>query len=659
MELVRSMVNSVLVLLIASLILVGIAKRLSLSPIIGFLSVGMLVGPHGLGLIPASEEIQRVADLGIVFLMFTIGLEFSLPRLLADRSTVLKMGGLQVLASAAVFALAAYLFNQQLITSITIGIALAMSSTAIVSRMLIEHGEVNSRFGRISICILLFQDLATILYLLIMPVMHDGTVLSHVSSMIEQFAKGALVFFILLIVGRRLVRPFFRHIASMHSPELFMLAVLVVGIGAAQMAQLLDLSLALGGFMAGMVLGETEFRHQVESDIRPFQDVLLGLFFITVGMLVDLHSYGHIWPYILMVSASLFVVKTLVVYLLIIITGNPGITGVRSGVVLAHGGEFSLVILFLAIYMGMLHGEAGQVVLSAVLLSMLIAPILFRYNVVIAERLCGVSLRQMQNTIGDNIETAAKGLNSHVIICGYGRVGQNVARLLAEEGIEYLALDLEPYRLRATTDAGERVSYGDSSRRHILVSAGLERAQAIVITFNDMRASLKTLSHVHDLRPDISVIVRAADEHSLEELFNAGATEVVPDTLESSITIAAHVLTLMGVPLAKVAERSAKIRSDRYRLLRVFFHGRERSRHRDRLQVINIPENAHAVGKTLKDLRLSKYAVNVTAVRRHGIRGADPDPGMLVQAHDTLILHGSPEALSRVERYLLSGDNSA
>ena len=247
MELVRSMVNSVLVLLIASLILVGIAKRLSLSPIIGFLSVGMLVGPHGLGLIPASEEIQRVADLGIVFLMFTIGLEFSLPRLLADRSTVLKMGGLQVLASAAVFALAAYLFNQQLITSITIGIALAMSSTAIVSRMLIEHGEVNSRFGRISICILLFQDLATILYLLIMPVMHDGTVLSHVSSMIEQFAKGALVFFILLIVGRRLVRPFFRHIASMHSPELFMLAVLVVGIGAAQMAQLLDLSLALGG----------------------------------------------------------------------------------------------------------------------------------------------------------------------------------------------------------------------------------------------------------------------------------------------------------------------------------------------------------------------------------------------------------------------------
>jgi len=653
------MVNSVLVLLVASLILVGIAKRLGLSPIIGFLAVGMLVGPHGLGIIPASEEIYHIADLGIVFLMFTIGLEFSLPRLIADRSTVLKMGGLQVLLSSALFTLGGIALKLPLITSVTVGVALAMSSTAIVSRLLIEHGEMNSRFGRTTICILLFQDLATILFLLIMPVMTNGTLLTHTTDIIEQLVKGVFVFFLLVVAGRRLVRPFFRHIASLHSPELFMLAVLVVGIGAAQVAQISDLSLALGGFMAGMVLGETEFRHQVESDIRPFQDVLLGLFFITVGMLVDLESYGKIWPAILMVTTGLLLVKAVVVYLLTLASGIASITGVRTGVALAHGGEFSLVILFLAIHMGIMQGDSGQIVLSAVLFSMLVAPILIRYNVVIAERLSGVSLRQIQHTIGANVETAAKGLNSHVIICGYGRVGQNVARLLAEENIEYLALDLEPYRLRDTTDAGERVSYGDASRRHILVSAGLERAQAVVITFNDKRASLRTLSHVHELRPDVSVIVRAADEHSLEELFNAGATEVVPDTLESSITISAHVLTLMGVPLSKVFERSAKIRSDRYRLLRVFFHGRERSRHRDRLQVINIPANAYAVGKTLKTLRLNKYSVHVTAVRRHGIRGAEPDPGMLIQAHDTLILHGSPEALSSVERFLLSGESSA
>jgi CPA2 family monovalent cation:H+ antiporter-2 len=286
---------------------------------------------------------------------------------------------------------------------------------------------------------------------------------------------------------------------------------------------------------------------------------------------------------------------------------------------------------------------------------MVVAPVLIRYNPIIAERLTGVSLRKTRQSMGHQVEELAENLKDHVILCGYGRVGQNVARFLSEEGVEYIALDLDPYRLRATIDTGERVTYGDTTRRHILVAAGLERAQAVVITYNNTRTALKTLGHIHELRPDVVVLVRAVDEVSLEELLNAGATEVVPDTLEASLTLAAHLLTLLGVPVSKVAKRSNEIRADRYRLLRGFFHGRERTHRRDRLQVVKIPNGAYAVGRQLKQFDLNKHQVTVTAVRRHGIRGSDPDPEMQIAAGDALILHGKPESLQRLERYLTSG----
>jgi CPA2 family monovalent cation:H+ antiporter-2 len=648
--------NTILILLAASLIAVGLIQRLGLSPIIGFLLVGIIVGPHGLHWVESSDQIQQMAEFGVVFLMFTIGLEFSLPRLVADRATVLGTGSLQLIITAGVIGLCAWLFELGITASITVGMALAMSSTAIVMRLLLERAELNTRYGRTAFCILLFQDLATIIFLLVFPVLANGTPLDKLSAIAALLVKGVLVFLILILIGRRIIRPFFRQVAAYHSPELFMLAVFMAGLGAAQFANVMGLSMALGGFMAGMVLGETEFRHQVEADIRPFQDILLGLFFITIGMLVNLELFTRIWPSVLALAVALIAVKAVIVTGLVLAKQYPLATAIRTGVVLAQGGEFSLVILFLALRMGVLTGLPGQIILSAVLLSMAVAPVLIRYNVKIAERLAGVSLQQTQQTLSRKVEQLARDVSSHVILCGYGRVGQNIARLLAEEGVDYVALDLDPYRLKATTDAGERVSYGNATRRQILIAAGLERAEAVVITFNDTHAALIALGHIHELRPDITVLVRAADEASLEELYNSGATEVIPDTLESSLTLAAHVLTLRGIPMSKVARRSAEIRSDRYRLLRGFFHGRERAPPHARLQVVIVTNGAYAVGRTLKQLDLQNYGVTVTAVRRHGIRGASPVPEMRIEAEDALILYGRPHCLERVARYLITGE---
>ncbi len=650
------MIDTLLILLAASLGAVALIRRLGLSPIIGFLVVGMALGPHGLELLPETHGMRQSGELGIVFLMFTIGLEFSLARLLQDRFLVLVLGGLQVVVTAAIIAAMAWAFQLGAAAAITVGVALAMSSTAIVSRLLLEQGEVSSAYGRAAICILLFQDLATILFLMVLPAMDGGGMTNQAAALGSALAKGALVFFILLFVGRLLIRPLFRAVAVLHSPEVFMLAVLTVSVGAAGFAQDMGLSLALGGFMAGMVVGETEFRHQVEADIRPFQDVLLGLFFITVGMLVDLEALVRLWPTVLALALALVAVTAIVVLALTRATGSPATIATRTAVSLAHTGEFGLVILFLALDTGLLGGDAGQVVLMAVVATMVVAPVLIRYSGILSRHLAGVALRRTREATADNVERVAGDLSAHVILCGHGRVGRNIAWFLTEENMEYVALDLDLMRVSEITGPDERVTYGDATQRHILVAAGLERAQAVVITYDDPRAALKTLGHIHELRPDVTTLVRTTDEEHLDDLLDAGATEVVPDTLETSLTMAAHVLTLLGVPVARVAERSDQIRADRYRLLRGVFKNRKDRHDADQLRVVAIPEDAWAVGRTLEELALSDHGVAVTAVRRNGVRGADPDPDMRLQAHDALIMHGDPEQLTRVEEYLTQGD---
>lgn len=653
--------EQLLILLAAAVLVVALFRRFNLPPIMGYLVVGVLVGYPGLPWLSMSADTHFLAEFGVVFLMFALGLEFSLPKLMAMKGTVLGLGGAQVLISTVMAAVAAWLLGMSPAGALVVGGVLAMSSTSIVGKQLAEQLEINSRHGRFAIGILLFQDLAVIPFLVIIPVLASSATGSVVLTLAEGLLKGIVVLFILLAAGRWLLRPLFRIIAAGRSTELFMLTVLLVTLSAAWFTQQMGLSMALGAFLAGMVISETEFRHQVEADIRPFQDVLLGLFFITVGMRLDVSVLPQIWYWVLLLVAAIVVFKIVLIMGLALVAKMERGVGLRAGLALAQAGEFGFVMLSLATDYKLLGDPAGQIVLAAVILSMALAPLLIRYNGALAKRFLALSYGQSRLQMEERISATTQGMNQHVIICGYGRVGQNIARILEQEGFEFVALDLDPLRVRDAQDAGDPVHYGDSARREILQGAGLSRARALVVSFGDMPATFKILEHVRRLRPDLPVLVRARDDAELERLLEAGATEVVPETLEASLMLATQLLLLLDVPVSGVVRRVRDVRSDRYSLLRGVFLGQEHfafdepESQTERLHSVVVPEGAYAVGRTLEQLSLDKLDVAVTAVRRGGIRGPQPEPYTQLRAADVLILYGSARALERAEAKLLKG----
>jgi CPA2 family monovalent cation:H+ antiporter-2 len=436
--------------------------------------------------------------------------------------------------------------------------------------------------------------------------------------------------------------------------------VLLVTLAASWSTHAAGLSMALGAFLAGMMLGETEFRHQVEADIRPFRDVLLGLFFITVGMLLDVRALPAILHWVLLVTLGIVVFKTLLVMGLARLGGTEPGVALRTGLTLAQGGEFGFLLLSLALGMQLIDSTSSQVVLAAALFSMALSPLLIRYNGSVAKRLFAVSYGASRRRQDDAVAAAARRLKDHVIICGYGRIGQNIARALEHEGFEFLALDLDPQVVREANDAGEPVSYGDSTHREILQAAGLDRAKALVVSYDDAASTFKILAHTRELRPDMPVLVRTRDDANLDRFQEAGATEIVPETLEASLMLISHLLLLLNVPVSRVVRRVRDVRTDRYRMLRGFFHGQEAAPDdsagfRERLHAVTLPDGARAVGRTLAELALDESGVLVTAVRRGGIRGPQPKPDTQLRAGDVLVLYGTPEGLEHAEGLLLQG----
>lgn len=656
-----SIFEGILILLAVAVLLVALARRLHLPPILGYLFVGVLVGYPGLPWISMSADTHLLAEFGVVFLMFTIGLEFSLPKLLTMRNTVLGLGGAQVIISTVVAGVLAWWLGMTPQGAFVVGGIMAMSSTAIVIKQLTDQGEINSRHGRLSVGILLFQDLAVIVFLVIIPTLASQAEGSLIVPLAWALLKGALVIFLLWAIGHWLQRPLLRYIAARHSSELFMLTVLLLTLSAAWITQQAGLSMALGAFLAGMVIGETEFRHQVEADIRPFQDVLLGLFFITVGMRLDLTILPAIWHWTLLLLLAMVLFKTVLITALSRLTGaEPGVA-LRTGLSLAQGGEFGFVLLSLALGYGLMDGQASQIVLAAVLLSMVLSPLLIHYNGALAKYFFRLSYGKNRAQLQETISTNAQDISKHIIICGYGRVGQNIARFLEQEGFEFVALDLDPLRVREAQEAGDRVHYGDSTRHEILEAAGLSRARAVVVTYHAVPVTLKVLAHIRRLRPDLPVLVRTRDDSDLERLLNAGATEVVPETLEASLMLASQLLLILGIPVTRVVRRVRDVRNDRYRFLRGIFYGEEHfsleqsESQSERLHSVVLREGAYAIGRTLEQLGLDKHGVVVTAVRRSGIRGPEPEPYTQLREDDVLILYGTLRGLEAAEAILLRG----
>ena len=656
-----TVLEDVLLLLAATLAVVVGLRRLRLPPIIGFLAVGMAVGPYALGWVATTETTIALAEFGVVFLLFTLGLEFSLPRLIATRGEVFLLGSLQVGFTTAAVAAIALAFDVPLAVAVLLGGAVAMSSTAIVLQQLTQQGELNRTHGRLAFGTLLFQDLAVVPFLALAGVLASADGATSTPEISFALLKAAVALVIVLAAGRWLLRPLFHEIAASGAPELFTFAVLFVAIGAAWSTHAVGLTFALGAFLAGMMLAETEYRYQVEAGIRPFRDTLLGLFFVTVGMQLDIPGLFRQLPVVTAILAGMLLLKTVIVMLAARSFAGQWFKALRTGIVLSEGGEFGFVLLTLLLQNRLIDSEITQPVLAAITLSMVLSPFLIRHN----KRIARLVLRESgpAQTELARIEAATQALaaREHVILCGYGRVGQNVARVLESQGFEYLAMDLDPFRVRTARAAGDPVIYGDAADEPMLQSVGLEHASAVIVTFSDPERSLRIVQAVRRTRASVPVLVRTMDDTQLEELHAAGATEVVPETLEAALTLVSHALLVLDVPMSRVLRTIGEIRRQRYKILRSVFRREgaelmdESHALREELHTVVLPPGAWSVARTLREIHEHGAEVSFTAVRRDGIVGRDPDQDMKLREGDIVILFGTPEANEHAEAVLLAG----
>jgi monovalent cation:H+ antiporter-2, CPA2 family len=646
-----------LILLASAVLVVVLFRQLSMPAILGYLIVGAIIGPNALALVPATESQRYLAEFGVVFLMFSVGLEFSLPQLMNMRRTVFGFGGAQVAVVMALGTGLAMAAGQSWREGIVVGGVVAMSSTAIISKMLAERLQLHSDYGRQIMGVLLFQDLAVIPLLVLIPALAlpKGEIAVAIAIAL---VKAAVVLAIVLFLGQRLMRPLFDVVARQKSSELFVLFVLLVTLGLAWVTERAGLSLALGAFLAGMLISETEYRYQVEDYIKPFRDVLLGLFFVTIGMLLDVGSLATHFVAIAAVFTALMGLKFGLIYGLARAFGNEKPAALRSAMVLAPAGEFGFVLLSLAQREGALGEETLQVVLAAALLSMLTTPlILSRMERIV---LYFIAAEWTQRAVQLHaLAVKSMATRGHVIVCGYGRSGQALAQFLERENVGVIALDSDPERVREAAAAGDSVVYGDASRREVLVAAALSRAVAVVVTFADTPKALTILAHVHELRPELPVIVRTFDDTDVGRLKEAGAAEIVAEVVEGSLMLATQTMMQLGLPLNRVLRRLREVRQERYQFMRGFFPGATDEETADgeqpRLRTVAIGPNAACVGKTLAALNLGGMGVQVTAVRRKGSREVNPAPETRLKAGDVLVLLGTQEAIARAEIRLLQG----
>ncbi len=649
----------VLIVLATAVLAVVVFRLLRLQPVLGYLLAGIVIGPHALGWIAESNETRHLAEFGVVFLMFSIGLEFSLPKLIVMKRIVFGFGTAQVVISMLLVMAVVWMLELDWRVGFVLGSVLAMSSTAIVIKMLAERVELNSAHGRQVIGVLLFQDLMVIPLLVIIPALATAEIDSGTLDLAIAVLKVMVVLIVILFLGKRLMRPWLHLVARQKSSELFVLNVLFITLGLAWLTELAGLSLALGAFLAGMLISETEYRYQVEDDIKPFRDVLLGLFFVTIGMLLDLQVVTDNFLQIFIILMALIILKIVVIAGLSRLFSADSGVAIRTGMNLAQAGELGFVLLAQAGTVGLIENSVLQPVLAAMVLSMFIAPFIIEYGERMIQRFYTsewmYQAMQITSIAAQTMET-----QNHVIICGYGRSGQSVARILEQESIPFIALDLDPRRIREATSAGESVVYGNAARREVLIAAGLMRAKVLVVSYADTISALKILRHVQELRPELSVVVRTRDDSDIDVLKGAGATEVVAEIMEGSLMLASHALMFVDISTGRILRRIREIREQRYSLLRGFYYGvtdetEDSEKLLPRLLTITITPGAAAVNKTLDEIDLVSLDVEVTAVRRRNIRGILPTPETRLEAGDVVVLKGTQENLAAAEIKLIQG----
>ena len=649
-------------LLAISVVTVWAFKRLKLPAILAYLVAGIIAGPQILAIITDPHQVALVGELGIVFLLFSLGLEFSIPKLVAMRHLVFGVGSAQVVLTLIIVMLITNLLGLSWSSAFIVGSIFALSSTAVVVKSLNETGITQTKRGQIAISILLFQDIAVVPLLIAIPLMAGGDSGGQLmSTIVLALTKGFLVVVILLSVGKWVLPRVFNEIAQVRTDELFVLTAILVTILAGILTSSFGLSMALGAFLSGMMLSESQYKHQLEADIRPFKDILMGLFFISVGMSLDIVAVAETWPWVLLSVLALLVIKSHVVAMLAVMAKENIRDGWGAGLMLFQMGEFGFVLVALAQQFELLSPTLGSTLIGVGVVSMAITPFVIDHH--------GSLIAKIESKLGQNLEDFSQQsdvfeskLTDHVVVCGFGRVGQTVSRFLKEEHVDYIALDVDPVRVKEAQAAGENVHYGHARDKAILESANVKSAKLVVITFSDITRTHRVIKNVKDTGSQARIMVRTKDDHDLQKILDDGADQVVPEALEGSLMLVSQVLFESGVPMSKVLKRLHKERENRYGKMHGFVPGdvtqmsAERRNSLEFIHGVALPVEGYAVGKQLNSLTVDRFNVQIIGIRRQEKTLEPLEENTQVEAYDVLILKGKPINVEKAERYLMAGN---
>ena len=649
--------TSLLLLLGVAVVLVWAFRRIKLPAILAYLCAGIIAGPHVMGWISDPDEYHLIAELGIVLLLFSLGLEFSLPKMIAMRRLVFGLGAAQVLGSLLIFLVFGFLLLGNWPAALAIAGALALSSTAVVIKQLSESSQTATRRGQVSVAILLFQDIAVVPLLIIIPLLAGGGDGSIAYSLLMALVKGAAVIAVLMAVGKWVLPYAFREIANQRTDELFVLATLLVALVAGGLTHAFGLSMALGAFLAGMMLGESKYKHQLEADIRPFRDILMGLFFTTVGMQLALTTFIQSLHWVLLIILGMTAVKLVLIRYVAKALGERDRDAWGSAISLFQMGEFGFVIVSLAGTYNLLTDQVSSILIGVGVFSMAVTPIVIQK----LQPLVSLLIREPteEPDIAQKVENS--GREQQVLICGFGRVGQTISRFLDAEGIRHIAVDNDPMRVQEAVAGGAPVYFGDSAKRDILRAVGAAQVPLIIISFSDDPRAIDVLKGIRSMNEKAFVIVRSRDDLNLDKLTDAGASQVVPDTLEASLMLISHVLSHSGIPIRRILSRLEQERRNHYGDMHGFYPGSQTTvdaENADRLEflhAVNLPEQAWAVGKSVDELKWSDYQVKIKALRRDDVEVEDPSSQITLRAGDVVLLSGKPRYVESAERWLLEG----
>ncbi len=656
--------TDLLIIFLVSVPVAFVCLRLKLPLLVGLMVTGIVIGPYGLGLIKGLEAIEILAEIGVVLLLFTIGLEFSLGRLREMKRLVLVGGGLQVILTIAATTFVSMLFGRSLNQSIFFGFLVALSSTAIVLKSYVDRDEMNAPHGRAGIGILLFQDISIVLMMLFVPVLggKDTSTAGEIALQLGTSIAGLLV----IIIGAWFLVPvLLKHVVRLKSPEVFLLTVVLLALGTAWITSQFGLSLAIGAFIAGMVLADSDFSHQITSEILPFRDVFNSIFFVSIGLLLSIGALIANIQTVLVWVVLLFFGKVLIIWAVVKILRFPHRVAATTAIGLAQIGEFSFVLAKAGKGVDLLPDSDYQSFLAASIISMIATPFLIagapKFGYFVQSKLSDGKPEELDNDPQEDVHvTSSGGLNNHVIVCGYGLNGRNLVRVLRAVLVPYTILEMNAEVVRDAKEKGEKINFGDATRREVLKHAEIEKASAIVFAISDPQATRRAVTNARELSGDIFIIVRTRYITEINELLELGADEVIPEEFETSIEIFSRVLQRYGVARNVIDAQTVKIRGQAYMMLRspamtpqIKMANLNAALHAATTETLKLEEDCFAIGKTLVELDLrDKTDVTVIAVLRGETIHVNPGTAQKLEENDTLILLGESEKIEKAVKYL-------